>query len=86
MEVTYHSQFKKQYKKLQSTQKTRFAKAITLFMVDPYNLALYNHSLQGKWKGHRSISFGGDWRAHYIATDEKSAYFVAIGTHSQLYK
>jgi len=52
---------------------------------NPYHPDLYNHPLAGEWIGYRSISFGGDWRAHYKMVDE-IAIFVACGTHSQLYK
>ena len=86
MRLTYHSKFKKQYKKLRPAQRDRFAKALILFEVEPNHPDLYNHPLTGEWKGHRSISFGGDWRAHYIPKDKDVALFVAIGTHSQLYK
>jgi mRNA interferase YafQ len=58
---------------------------LALFKVQPYHPDLYNHPLTGNWEGHRSISFGGDWRAHYILKNRDEALFVAIGTHSQLY-
>jgi mRNA-degrading endonuclease YafQ of YafQ-DinJ toxin-antitoxin module len=32
------------------------------------------------------VSFGGDWRAHYKIIDDTTVLFVAVGTHSQLYK
>lgn len=86
MKPAYHRNFKKQYKKLPSAQKKRFAQALALFTTNPYHTDLYNHSLTGQWKGHRSISFGGDWRAHYKIMGEDTAFFVAVGTHSQLYK
>ncbi|HEY5153041.1 MAG TPA: type II toxin-antitoxin system mRNA interferase toxin, RelE/StbE family [Candidatus Saccharimonadales bacterium] len=86
MQLTYHSKFKKQYKQLRPAQRKRFAKALVLFKAEPHHPDLYNHSLAGNWKGHRSISFGGNWRAHYIPKGKNEALFVAIGTHSQLYK
>lgn len=86
MQLTYHPHFKKQYKKLRPAQKKRLAKALALFKNKPYHPDLYNHPLKGEWKGHRSIAFGGDWRAHYLPKVDDEAYFVAIGTHSQLYK
>ena len=86
MQLTYHSKFKKQYKKLRPAQRERFAKALALFKAEPYHLDLYNHPLTGAWKGHRSISFGGDWRAHYLPKGKDEALFVAVGTHNQLYK
>ncbi|HTE22629.1 MAG TPA: type II toxin-antitoxin system mRNA interferase toxin, RelE/StbE family [Candidatus Limnocylindria bacterium] len=56
------------------------------FQNDPYHSDLYNHPLIGQWKGFRSISFGGDWRAHYEMLDKDTAQFAAIGTHAQLYR
>jgi len=86
MKTVFHKQFAKQYSKLPEAQKKRFEKAIILFRNDPDNPELYNHPLTGEWKGHRSIAFGGDWRAHFIPKSEDVALFVSIGTHSQLYK
>ncbi|OGM32311.1 hypothetical protein A2803_04095 [Candidatus Woesebacteria bacterium RIFCSPHIGHO2_01_FULL_44_21] len=66
MILEYHPKFKKQHKKLPSTQKRRFAAALAVFVKQPYHPILYNHPLTGRWKGYRSIAFGGDWRAHFI--------------------
>ena len=86
MKTIFYKQFVKQYTKLPDQGKKRFEKAIILFRHEPKSLVLYNHPLSGAWKGHRSIAFGNDWRAHYILKDENTALFVAIGTHAQLYK
>lgn len=86
MKVRYHKTFQKQVMKLQPAQRLRLKNALKLFEVKPNHPELYNHALTGQWKGHRSIAFGGDWRAHYIPHDANTALFVAIGTHSQLYK
>ncbi len=86
MQLFYSPKFKKQYKKLRPAQRDRFAKALALFKAEPNHPSLYNHPLTGEWIGHRSIAFGGDWRAHYRQVDENTALFVAVGTHSQLYK
>lgn len=86
MRSVFHRSFDKQYKKLPEAQKKRFEKAVALFESEPYHPDLYNHPLTGKWRGHRSIAFGGNWRAHYVPEDESIALFVAIGTHPQLYK
>ncbi len=86
MKTVFHKQFIKQYSKLPITQKRRFEEIIIIFRNDPTNPNLYNHPLSGEWKNHRSIAFGGDWRAHYIQQDKDTARFVAVGKHSQLYK
>lgn len=85
MNIEVHKSFTKQAQKLPVTQKDRLKIALRKFQGDPYHADLYNHALTGKWKGHRSISFGGNWRALYIQIDPKTALFVAVGTHSQLY-
>lgn len=77
--------FEKDYMKLLPSQKTRLQKAVKLFVNNPMHPNLYNHPLKGKWTDYRSISFGGDWRAHYKQVGDV-AVFVACGTHAQLYK
>jgi addiction module RelE/StbE family toxin len=86
MIIDFHKSFYKQAANLKPTQKKRLKQALLLFADEPYHADLYNHSLAGEWKGFRSISFGGDWRAHYTVIDENTVLFVAVGTHSQLYK
>ena len=85
MKVRYLKSFQKQVIKLQPAQVKRLKVALQLFMVEPNHPELYNHPLTAQWRGHRSIAFGGDWRAHY-KMNEDTAVFVAVGTHSQLYK
>jgi mRNA-degrading endonuclease YafQ of YafQ-DinJ toxin-antitoxin module len=57
MQVTYHPHFKKQYKKLRPAQSKRFASTLALFVTQPNHPDLYNHTLTGAWKVHRSISW-----------------------------
>lgn len=66
-----------------------FKKAIELFSEDPNNLELDIHELEREWKGFRSIDITADLRAIYQEDkeeDEPIAYFVAFGTHKELYK
>ncbi|MBV6492097.1 MAG: hypothetical protein LDLANPLL_00088 [Turneriella sp.] len=85
MIVDFHKTFTKQAKQLKPAQKKRLKEALLLFSSEPHHPNLYNHPLTGEWKNHRSISFGGDWRAHYTVK-ENVVFFVALGTHSKLYK
>lgn len=85
MTIRYAKSFAKNYQNLQPAQRKRLKQSIALFQDKPNHPLLYNHSLTGQWRGHRSISFGGDWRAVYYM-DEDEAVFVACGTHGQLYK
>ncbi len=82
-----HKDFLKQAASLKPTQKKRLQETLKLFQKEPQHPSLYNHPLTGQWKGYRSIAFGGDWRAHFELTDGGAvAWFIACGTHSQLYK
>lgn len=86
MIIDFHKSFHKQATNLKQAQKKRLKDALLLFAEEPYHPDLYNHPLTGEWTGFRSISFGGDWRAHYKIVDDTIVLFVAVGTHSQLYK
>lgn len=85
MRVVFHRNFEKQYKKLRAGEKERFKKQRNIFLRNPFDPALNNHPLQGKYKGYRSISVGGDLRVVYKLLGKEKAYFVAIDTHSKLY-
>ena len=86
MKLRYHKSFQKQVVKLPEAQEKRLKAALKLFQVEPYHKDLYNHPLTSEWRGHRSISFGGNWRVHYKPISKDVALLVAVGTHSQLYK
>lgn len=86
MIIKLHKNFVKQTTNLKPAQQRRLQAALHLFQNEPQHPDLYNHPLTAQWKGHRSISIGGDWRAHYIPQDENTALFVAVGTHNQLYE
>lgn len=87
LQPEYHSRFEKQLIKLPKKQRDKVVDTIVLFLSDQTDSSLRNHALTGEWAGFRSISAGGDLRIHFQITDNNTvAYFVAVGTHSQLYK
>lgn len=89
MIVRYDPDFFRQLKKLNVKIRNHFKQAIFLFSKNPNDSALNNHKLHREWEGSRSIDINADWRAIYkevTSANETIAYFVAIGTHSQLYK
>lgn len=86
MNAQFHKTFDKQFAKLTNKQKARVIKALELFFDNPVDPQLRNHPLTGEWAAYRSISAGGDMRLHYELIDAKVAYFVSVGTHSQLYR
>ena len=87
MLVRFSTDFDRHFKdRLTNRQKIQVLDIIDLFTQEPLHKDLRNHALYGKWKGYRSISVGGDLRLHFKLIDEQTAYLVAVGTHSQLYK
>ena len=86
MIVQFHRNFKKQYEKLRTIQ-DKIDERLVLFVKNQFNPILNNHALSGKYQGCRSINITGDVRAIYkMLNNEEIAYFVAIDTHSNLYK
>jgi addiction module RelE/StbE family toxin len=86
MTQRYSKEFDKQFAGLSKTQKSNAIDAIELFLEKPNDASLRNHALSEKWYGYRSISADDDLRVHFKMIDNETVYFVAIGSHSQLYK
>lgn len=86
MQIEYSKKFIKEFKKCPINVKTNFKSRLDIFINDQYNPILNNHPLSGELKNYRSININGDWRAIFEEIDGgEIIYFVAIGTHSQLY-
>ena len=86
MQIEYSKKFIKKFKKCPSKIKIAFKSKLRTFIKDQLNPILNNHSLSGKLKEYKSININGDWRAIFQEIkDDDIIYFVAIGTHSQLY-
>jgi len=87
MEIKFGKVFAKQYDKAPTEVREAFDKRLGLFFIDKYHPLLNNHHLTGKYKEYRSININGDWRAIYRDFNSgQTAYFITLGTHSQLYK
>ncbi len=87
-QVLSSKDFIEQYKKATVRIRKAFDRQFEIFAENPTDLGLRNHPLHGKWQGHRSIDITADWRAVYKEIQEGEeliAYFVALGTHDQLY-
>lgn len=85
MTIQTTKSFDKQYAKLSSKVKEHFKDRLTLFRENPFDTALRNHALKGKYLGYRSIDITGDVRALYTVKGNTVILFGFIGTHSQLY-
>jgi addiction module RelE/StbE family toxin len=85
MEVIFHKNFKKQYKKLRSGERIKCEERIAIFVKNPHHSVLDNHSLGGKYKKYKSINISGDLRAIYELVAKNTALFILVDTHSNLY-
>lgn len=90
MQTRYHSHFIKQLRKAPADIRSATIIRIDMFSENPNYPLLHDHALTGKYLGYRSINITGDWRAIYqvidSVLDDTYAHFIALGTHSQLYK
>lgn len=88
MIVRYSPDFIKRLKKLNVRIRKSFKERILIFTKDPLSPQLNNHPLREEWGGYRSVDITGNYRAIYsekIEGEDEVAYFVSIGTHSELY-
>lgn len=85
MNVFTSKKFEKMFRKCPQEIKDKFIERLKIFKKNKYNPILNNHSLTGKLKGLRSFNVSGDYRAIF---EEKTddIIFMAVGSHSQLYK
>lgn len=88
IKVQQSPDFYKIYKNLDIRIRKQFDKKLRLFIKNPLDSHLRNHKLRGEWEGYRSIDITADYRAIYEEITEEYklvAYFIALGTHKQLY-
>ena len=89
MIIRYDPDFLDTLKKAKVNIRKSFKEAMVVFYYNSHDSRLNNHPLKGEWKGSCSIDVTSNWRAIYTEKQEGKdivAYFVAIGTHEQLYK
>lgn len=86
MRYLLSKQFEKDFAKLPKPIKQKVILTLEQFIENPFAPSLRNHSLSGRWKGHHSLNVTGDVRAVYVFIENDMVYFIAIGTHSELYK
>jgi addiction module RelE/StbE family toxin len=86
MQIHYGKRFLRQFQKLPSKKQLRVKAALRLLLEDSDAPTLRRHQLHGEWHEHYSISAGGDMRLHYKQITADTIMFMAVGTHSQLYK
>lgn len=86
MNVVFHKNFQKMFKKLPSNVQCKVDERIQMFVKDPNNGQLRGHAINVPYKNSRSIDITGDYRAIYKLVDKETALFTHVGTQSQLYR
>jgi addiction module RelE/StbE family toxin len=87
--IDFSRKFEKQLERAPLNIQKAFRRRLELLLTDSFHPQLRNHALTGEWKGYRSVNVSGDWRAIFINKQRKGGIvilFIALGTHSQLYK
>lgn len=85
--VEYSKGFIKSLEKAPRKIQISFRNRLEIFLSDPFNPILNNHSLKGKYVSYRSFNVTGDWRAVFKqSVGGKTVYFIIIGKHSKLYR
>ena len=86
MKIVTTVKYDKKYKKLGIDLKNRVDSVLERFIKDPLDPSLFNHNLQGKLKGFKSIRAGFDLR---IIFKEENGYvlvlLIDLGKHDDVY-
>ncbi len=80
MEVKFHKNFKKKFKKLSVKIQEQFYERLELFFQNKFDKILNNHSVDKAFPNCNSLNVSGDYRT--IFEDHADlAIFITIGTH-----
>ncbi|MDP3149389.1 MAG: type II toxin-antitoxin system YafQ family toxin [Ignavibacteria bacterium] len=88
MRLIYSSQFKKDFKKIQSQGKDiHLLETIVEILLknQPLEPKYRDHKLAGKWQNHRDCHIKPDWLLIYRLIDD-ALYLERTGSHSELFK
>ena len=87
MEIKYHKDFLKNYKKRIAPNPSlseNFDRQLRIFLQSPHDTILKDHKLAGRKKSLRAFSVTGDIRVVYgVANNE--IWLYDVGTHNQVY-
>lgn len=85
MTIRVSSKFKKSYKKLPTSVKTKARAKERIFRDDPFHSSLDTHKLHGKYKDYWAFTIVSQYRIMFAFADSETVDFVNIGTHD-IYK
>lgn len=84
MDVFFHKNFEKQFRKLPKGIQKKFVERLALLQSEPASVLLHIHTLQGDKYPYESMNVTADYRALFLRNRE-GLTFHEIGTHSELY-
>lgn len=87
MNINYHKNFLKSYKKRilpNASLDKKFKERLKLFIEDKSNSVLKDHALKGRKSEYRAFSIAGDIRVIYEKVED-GILLHDIGTHNQAY-
>lgn len=88
MKLIFSKKYVKNYQSLDKKIQKKADNTLVLFVENPLNPLLNNHSLKGKFSDYRSINVTGDYRIRIHPLQEKTYEIVEIidiWTHSKFY-
>ena len=85
MKISKSKQFEKQYRKLPTKQREKFAERLRLYPENKNHELLHVHSLSGAYKGLWSFKVSAAIRVIFDDSYPQVLLLVAIGSHSELY-
>ena len=85
LKAEYSKRFVKDYRKLSNKIQEAFNLRLILFLNNPKQSLLHDHSLTGKMSTRRAFSVTGDIRVIYRYVDSDKIALLRIGKHSQVY-
>jgi len=88
LRLIYSSQFKKDFKKLKSHEKTFSQLELVIEKLlnhETLESKYRDHKLTGKWKNFRDCHIEPDWILIYQLTDD-ALYLERTGSHSDLFR
>lgn len=89
MKIRFSKDFAKLLDKIRNKDKKltdKINKQLKLFVKEPRHPSLKTHKLTGKLKNRWSISVSRSLRMIYVLLKSDEAYFIALGTHDEVYK
>jgi len=85
MIIRITSKFKKSYRKLPESVKSKAIEKEKIFRANPFTARLETHKLHGKYQEYWAFTIVGQYRIMFAFVDSDRVDFMNIGTH-EIYK